>query len=141
VTMTPSAATEAQRVHGWSFGSEDQALLFDGVTQGELGGPPSPMTIDALVHDFMPKDTALRPFYVPTLFQSLKDASAAPPGAMPLAEAIRRIDGPTLRAANALGRAVAAERAASPTRTMLVIDLPGPESVAFAAGVSRAFEP
>jgi hypothetical protein len=81
-----------------------------------------------------PAQRRLWPFYVPTLFQSLSQG---------LGDALTPIASRAMLEAFARGQAIGSLFAAAgrPTDTAVVLDLPGAESVAAAAGLSDAFDP
>jgi len=131
-------ARELQEQQGWNVGSTDASLSL-----------PSPMdvdsrnnadwaafaTSDALVQALRADDEAWRPYESPVLFQSLSQSS--------LREQIRPILTDEMRTAWARGRAIGRLVAMTdaPESTLVVLDLPGAESVAAAAGMSRDVAP
>jgi hypothetical protein len=147
-------ALEMQKEYGWSFGATGEPLVFDGVTT-------KPFESNALVRlpiDLAPTSSSLLPFFQATLFQS--PAAAAPsltklePSEIAGFQALSRVMKPiftrAMEAAYARGKSVASlfaslaeQDAQTPASAgaALVVDLPGPEAVAFAAGAVAAFDP
>src|SRR6185369_2349744 len=84
-------------------------------------------------------DPRLAPYFVPTLFQSL---IGSPSGAR-LRQQLYPVWSEPMRAANARGEALLDLAAApgAPHDVALVLDLPGPQSVALAAALAPAFAP
>lgn len=153
VDLTRQTSLDAQRAYGWNFGARTDPLVFDGVSQK----PFDPAALPNLTDDLRPSQTELVPYYLPTLFQSPyavpKQMSALAPeeatGFKPLFQVMKPIHTPAMDAAYARGRSLASVFAAlldagglpSDARTALVVDLPGPEAVAFAAGAASVFDP
>ncbi|RYE86394.1 MAG: hypothetical protein EOO75_15775, partial [Myxococcales bacterium] len=135
-------ALTMQRDYGWSFGAEDEKLTFDGVTYI----PFDQTKLGSLVSDVTPVQGPLRPFFDPTLLQSL---SATPrltvPGAtttpVPLSQALTPYRTAATAIAYRQGLALASLFAAGPSDVLVIVDLDGPAAVAFAAGAAGAFEP
>jgi hypothetical protein len=144
---------DMQKEYGWNFGFVGEPLVFDGATSR----PFDPSALPSLARDLRPSRADLVPYFQPTLFQSpyampKSLATAAPEEAAlfrPLAEALKPISTPAMDAAYAKGKSFAslfaslADSGKSPadTKAALVVDLPGPEAVAFAAGAARVFDP
>lgn len=126
----------AQRSFGWNVGSETEALALP--AEAAVGGFDRKV-LDTLVSDLAPPGP-LRPYYVPTLFQSVTAVPSAPtalPAAgQPLREALRPLKTASMAEAEGQGRALASLLALAPPGRAVVVDLPGPESVAFAAGLA-----
>lgn len=159
--LDPSEATESrkgslevQRDFGWNFGAYDEALVFDGASLQ----PFDPVAAGKLIESMRPARVDLRPFYQPTLF----DAPYATPREMakidpeqvakwkPLAQSgIGPVSTPAMHLAFEKGRALAGLFAAlkanggsaRDTNAGLLVDLPGPEAIAFAAGAASVFDP
>jgi hypothetical protein len=91
----------------------------------------------SLAATLRPARTELQPFYVPTLFQAL-----TAPSADSLRASIRPMHNAAMERAEARGAAVRELLTVleKPTSLMLVVDLPGPESLAFAAGLAPQAE-
>lgn len=135
-------ALSMQRDYGWSFGAEDEKLTFDGVTyaafdQSQLGN---------LVSDMTPAQGTLRPFFDPTLLQSLSatprlTVTGSTTPVTPLAQALTPYRTPATALAYRQGASLGSLFAAGPSDVLVIADLDGPAAVAFAAGAAGAFEP
>lgn len=146
---------DMQKEYGWSFGAVGETLVFDGVTTK----PFEPGALSRLATDLAPASKALLPFFQATLFQS---PDAVPPslgkldpsevtGFQPLSAAMRPIFTPAMDAAYARGKSLASLFASlaeltppgqpASAKAGVIVDLPGPEAVAFAAGAISAFDP
>ena len=145
---------DMQKEYGWSFGAVDEPLVFDGVTTK----PFQPAALHSLATDLAPSTRTLTPFFQATLFQS---PDAIPPslgkldpteiaGFKPLSVSMQPIFTRRMEAAYARGKSLASLFASvseqpgqtpATTKAALIVDLPGPEAVAFAAGASSVFEP
>lgn len=153
VSDARKTSLEMQKEYGWAFGAVDDPLVFDGVTTK----PFEPGALRLLPTDLAPVSRNLVPFFQATLFQS---PDAVPPalgkldpseitGFKPLSLAMQPIFTRKMEAAYARGKSLASlfasvsETGQTPasTKTALIVDLPGPEAVAFAAGASAVFEP
>jgi hypothetical protein len=153
VTDGRKTSLDMQKEYGWAFGAVDEPLVFDGVSTK----PFQPGALQTLSTDLAPVSKNLAPFFQATLFQS---PDAAPPslgkldpsevaGFKPLSLAMQPIFTRKMEAAYARGKSLASlfasvsETGQNPagTKTSLVVDLPGPEAVAFAAGAASVFEP
>jgi hypothetical protein len=144
---------EMQQKYGWDFGARGQALVFDGVTVS----PFDRKKLAGLGAVMMPLDAAHRSFHRQTLTESLAAQPAAnlpadpdtpaisPQAFVPLSEIIVPAESGSMRTAYAAGEALARLAANRETvdgnRVGLLIDLQGPETVAFAAGAADVFEP
>jgi hypothetical protein len=144
---TRKTSLEMQKEYGWAFGSVGETLVFDGVTTR----PFEAGALSRLAGDLAPASKSLLPFFQATLFQS---PDAVPPslgkldpsevtGFQPLSSAMKPIFTPAMDAAYARGKSIASLFTGSPgaARTALIVDLPGPEAVAFAAGAISALDP
>lgn len=144
---------DMQKEYGWAFGAVTEPLVFDGVTTK----PFRVGALQTLRTDLAPSSAALKPFFQSTLFDS---PDAVPPslgkldpaetvGFKPLLLSMQPIFTAAMDAAYARGRSLASlfasltEAGGNPStaKTALVVDLPGPEAVAFAAGAAAAFDP
>jgi hypothetical protein len=136
------SALDMQKEYGWSFGANAEPLTFD----GESKRPFDRSALATLADDLRPARQDHLPWYVPTLFQSLtavprsapKEDAAAP---VPLTTALVPIFTPAMDVAYRRGKALAALFKGVTANAMVVVDLPGPEAVAFAAGAASAFDP
>jgi hypothetical protein len=132
-TVVEKDALELQKEQGWNFGSSDQALDFPGAVSmdstGSLGWSVF-LEPTALLRAYQPRNTRLQPFVVPTLVQSLSQNS--------LRGQIRPIVLPAMRDAYArgLGMRDILSKSQNASSVLLICDLPGPESVAFAAALA-----
>ncbi|HSO32390.1 MAG TPA: hypothetical protein VLT33_07740 [Labilithrix sp.] len=144
---------DMQRQYGWSFGAVGEALVFDGVTTR----PFQPGALRSLSTDLSPVQLKLNRYFQPALFDApdavpallskLEPEEAA--GFRPLAESVQPIYTPAMEAAYARGKSLASlfaslrEENLTPAaaKAALIVDLPGPESVAFAAGAASVFDP
>ncbi len=143
----PRGSLDMQKEYGWNFGATGETLVFDG--QSTLSFDRSALA--RLATDLAPASARLTPYFVPTLFQSPtalpkskptgEDSSATP--FAPLSEALVPISTPAMTMAFERGKALAAlfEKDARAKDVAVVVDLPGPEAVAFAAGASSVLEP
>ena len=135
-------ALEMQKQYGWSFGAANEHLTFDGASykpfdRGALARMPS---------DMRPSSRALAAYYVPTLFQSPSALPrSAPPGdttaVTPLKNALRPIYTQAMARAYRSGRALASLWKTETPTAAVIVDLPGPEAVAFAAGAAGTLDP
>lgn len=132
---------ETQRAQGWNFGAADEALSF----KDQVSVRHDEASLHRLATELSPRQDRLKPFYQATLFQAL--AGTVPgtlPSAVELRSALKPIFTPAMDTAFRQGQALESLFPAGEavTRTTVVmVDLPGPEAVAFAAGLARRFEP
>lgn len=132
---------ELQQNFGWSFGAEETALVFDGAS----ATPYDPTTLATLAGAVEPKNR-FRTEHRRTLFDAA-DASpkltrpANAPVFQPLRQAMKPHFGPSMDAAYQRGLALASLFETPGDDILVVIDLPGPDAVAFAAGFAQAAEP
>lgn len=144
---------EMQKEYGWSFGAVEDALVFDGVTTK----PFEATALHVLATDLAPASKSFGRFFLATLFQS---PDAVPPslgkldpseiaGFKPLFQVMQPIFTLGMQAAYARGKSLASlfvslteiKQTPASAKTALIVDLPGPEAVAFAAGAIGAFDP
>jgi hypothetical protein len=127
---------EAQKEFGWNVGADSTDLTFDGST----GEPFTPAQLDAMPSALGPASVALLPFYVPTLFQSLQPQTAgigdAGTAIKPLRDVIKPIMTADMKRSFQQGRALSSLFEGAPSGRAVMVDLPGPLAVAFAAGLS-----
>jgi hypothetical protein len=140
-TVDAKPSLDMQRQFGWDFGATDQPL-FD----GSAGQPFSAPLLTSLPDDLRPSEARHRPYYVPTLFQapSAIPKSFAGDGSEPgqnLRDILRPLMTPAMRTAFGTGRSVGSLFADLNRDTLIIVDLPGPEAIAFAAGASKHFDP
>jgi hypothetical protein len=135
-------ALEMQKQFGWSFGAVTESVTFD----GESTLPFDRAALATLADDLRPSRAELLPYYVPTLFQSPTALPVAVPAeetgtVVPLKDALRPIYSSSMDAAYRRGKALASLFSGVPAGVCVVVDLPGPEAVAFAAGAASVFDP
>ncbi|KYG04761.1 hypothetical protein BE21_44940 [Sorangium cellulosum] len=141
-------ALDMQRTFGWSFGAAQESVTFD----GESKKPFDQAAIARMATELRPADEAMRAYYVPALFESPSAvptlvAQGDPAPITPLGSVLRPIFTPAMERAYRSGKALAslllAARTAGGLRRdiAVIVDLDGPESVAFAAGAAEAFDP
>ena len=135
-------ALDMQKQFGWSFGATTESLTFDGQSKQ----PFDRSALARLPDDLRPTRPDHVPWYVPTLFQSPSAIptarareEAVPP--VPLKDALMPIFTPAMDAAYRRGKAVASLFQDAGAAAMIVVDLPGPEAVAFAAGAASVLDP
>ncbi len=145
-TSQTRAALAMQREYGWNFGAAGEPLVWD----GDTSTPFSRAALANLGEDMAPSSAAYRPFYVPTLLESVaaqrKTVPPADPGTfVPVQDVLMPIFTGAMGVAFRNGRALASlfDRSKFPDapQMALVIDLAGPESIAFAAGAASLFDP
>ena len=140
-TPTPKPMLEVQQDYGWNFGARAEALTFDGITTGAY----DKSALDTLVADVTPASARYLPYWSPTLFQSpgampTKTAEADAPDAFkPLKEVVQPVHNAMMDFAFARGRALAVALARV-SDAAVIVDLPGTEAVAFAAGMAGLFD-
>ncbi len=137
-----SDALEAQKSYGWNVGADDVPLDYQA---GALGEACDPNVLTTLATRLRPTDPAFVPHYRATLFQALAatpTASGLVDTGKALRDQMRYVSNTETQLAFDRGRAMAAlfEGAAAKGKA-LVVDLPGPLAVAFAAGLSEKLEP
>ncbi|WNG56223.1 hypothetical protein F0U59_16720 [Archangium gephyra] len=128
-------ALQMQRERGWNFGATEDTLTFS----NQAMVPLTAQALNALATELTPKQDALKPFSQATLFQSVTSSSAGT-----LALALRPIFTPEMDTAFKQGQALAslfAEQPEAALATAVLVDLPGPEAIAFATALAGRFEP
>jgi hypothetical protein len=122
-----------QRAKGAAVGADNAAFAWpDAVANDHAGNALDRAALPRLHEALRPHDPALLPAYVPTLFQVFaNDANRE------LVQRFTFVHSARMRAAFGQAQAIRElfEHAESAGRWALVIDLPGAESVAFAAGL------
>jgi hypothetical protein len=147
------AALDMQKKYGWNFGAVGEPLVFDGVSVKAF----EPSALSNLAGDMRPERSDLRPYYQRTLFDSLDamptaltELSADDAAAFrKLKDVLKPISTPAMAAAYVRGKSLAslmvgldaAKKKVTDAKLAVVVDLAGPEAVAFAAGAARAFDP
>ncbi len=122
---------ELQRKSGWNVGSTDKALAFDGsVATDSREQRWSAYDPNYLISIYQPHSSAWQPFFVPTLLQSLSQSS--------LQAQMRPIRTPQMTEtyARAEGLRELISQAQNANQTLIVADLPGPQSVALGAAMA-----
>jgi uncharacterized membrane protein YgcG len=136
--LVESEALDLQKADGWNVGSDGRPLLLASKTTTDSQGgsdwkaQAAPST---LLGAWKPTDARWQPYVVPTLVQSLGQSSlsstVAPVHTPAMDEAYRR----------GLGMREIVLKAKNPETMTIVTDLPGPESVAFAAALADVADP
>jgi hypothetical protein len=135
---------EMQEQYGWSFGATTEHLVYDPGTP-TVGTFPVD-SLRRLPDDLRPKSAALAPFFVPTLFQS---SLALPKTNLPdeplltrtVSDELTPLESADAKDSENRGRSFAAMLQPAPRNLLVIVDLPGPEAVAFAAGAAATFAP
>jgi len=141
-STVPKSSLEMQQQFGWNFGAATETVTFDGTTVQ----PFQPELVARLATDLAPVRVDLHPYFVPTLLQSLVSTPAAmlpedPNPFLPLRDTVRPIRTPAMDLAYLRGGSLASLFARGVPGVAVVVDLPGPESIAFAAGAAGLFDP
>jgi hypothetical protein len=145
-TSQSRTALAMQREYGWNFGAAGEALVWDGVSTA----PFSRAALASLTVDLSPSDSAHRPFFVSTLLDSVtaqrKTVPQGDPSTfVPVQDVLQPIFTEAMGVAFRSGRALASlfdpARFPGAPKMAIVVDLPGPESIAFAAGAASLFDP
>jgi hypothetical protein len=131
---------EEQQQDGWNVGGEDQPLIFPYPQGADISGGAGWRDAEpALAARLEPGGVRWLPYYNRTLFQSLE----APRNA-DLRAVMRPIFTPEMAIASRRGDALLSllmENGACRADVALVLDLPGPESIAVAAALAPCFDP
>ena len=133
------AALQLQTEAGWNVGHADVVLpLVDAVEVDVVGGPRWRTEMVQLVSRLRPWRSDLLPWNVPTLFQALVG-----PAGESLRAQMKPVHGPKLDEDYARGLALRGLFGACgwPRDTAIIIDAPGPRSVAVAAALADRFDP
>jgi hypothetical protein len=135
-----SDTLDLQRKEGWNVGSQDKTLTFQDKQVADSTGSTAWKDYtkpDALLKAWQPSSNNAKwqPYYVPTLIQALSQDS--------LRNIITPICTPAMREAysRGLGMREVLKTCENPAATMIISDIPGPESVAFAAAIADLAEP
>src|SRR5262245_57499512 len=123
---------DLQKKEGWNVGSTDKLLSFGSPSLTDsrgttiLGG----YNQDYLMPVYQPRDSRWQPFFVPTLIQSLSQDS--------LKGQTRVVFTPQMREAYGRGEALRSliSQSPNPDQTLIISELPGPESVALGAAMA-----
>jgi hypothetical protein len=135
------SSLEMQRQFGWDFGATEPFPSNEA-----LGQPFDAALLASLADALRPSEERHRPYYVPTLFQAPSAMPRSFPGdgtqpVQNLRDVLRPTMTPAMRTAFGTGRSVGSLFAELNRDTLVIVDLPGPESVAFAAGAAKDFDP
>ncbi|HEY1101263.1 MAG TPA: hypothetical protein VGF99_20160, partial [Myxococcota bacterium] len=139
-------ALKMQQTYGWSFGAADDvtSMTVPGSGGGMLGSEAAQLS-----SHLTPKNPALAPSYVPTLFDAVTARPTQPgdsdlrggSGSAALADVLRTMDTPAMQAAAADARWLKQLLGTQSLDVAVVVDLPGPASVAFAAELADRYDP
>lgn len=134
-------ALSVQQEYGWSFGAPAEPLTFNGESTAAF----DKTALTRLPTDLAPRNPAWKPFYAATLFQSPtalpRTTVQGDSPSVPLSDALKPIFTTEMDVAYRRGRALLSLFEGGAGATALVVDLPGPESVALAAGLATRFDP
>src|SRR5215813_666147 len=120
-----------QKKEGWNVGSTDKLLAFDGASLTDSQGKNlTSYDPNYLISVYQPRDPRWQPFFVPTLIQSLSQQS--------LNGQMRPVFNPQMREtyerAEALRNLIS--QTPNPGQTLIISELPGPQSVALGAAMA-----
>ncbi|HVZ39193.1 MAG TPA: hypothetical protein VHI13_07960 [Candidatus Kapabacteria bacterium] len=131
-------ALELQQKEGWNVGSTNHTLVLPNTASSDSKGSINWSTYldpQALLKAYQPHNSAWQPFVVTTLVQSLGQASLRsqmkPVYSRSMEEAYSR----------GLGMREILSKSKNAGSTMLVVDLPGPESIAYGAALADVADP
>jgi hypothetical protein len=127
---TVEKSLDLQKKHGWDFGATKTLKM--------QGDPVPKATFDTLAQQLLPTNPKHKPFARTVLFDSVRQATKA---TNKLADAIRPVHTPAMENAELAGRGLSSLFAGAPEGKAIMVDLPGPEAVAFAAGLANRFDP
>ncbi len=139
----PQKSLKLQQDLGWNFDVPTQTVAFDAAYTKDYARS----ALATLVDDLAPSRTSLLPFYASALFQSpealpkIKLPDGSNENIRPIAEALRPIRTPSMVEAEARGRAFGRVLARSKVTTAAIVDIDGPDAVAFAAGAAELLDP
>ncbi len=138
-----------QRQYGWSFG-----VAAEGDRMTIPGAVPNPIVkaeLKSMATTLAPTNPLHTPAYVPTLFQSLSEAPL--PSVTPtedvraagkqtqLVDIIVPLDSPEMGVGGGAAKTVRTLLKSRIAGVALIVDMPGPAAVAFAAELADAFDP
>lgn len=131
-------ALDLQKELGWNAGATETTLKLTGRESSD-----SRKTMDwsnflapaSLLKAWSPKNAAWQPYVVPTLVQALDQKT--------LRSAIAPVHTQAMEAAygRGLGMKEILKKTTNPEGTLIVVDVPGPEAVAYAAALSDVADP
>jgi hypothetical protein len=120
-----------QKKEGWNVGSTDKSLTFDGASLTDSRGKfQTGYDPNYLISVYQPRDSRWQPFFVPTLIQSLSQQSLI--GQMKPVYNGQMNE--TYKRAEALRDLIS--QTSDPSQTLIISDLPGPQSVALGAAMA-----
>ena len=130
-------AIDLQRREGWNAGETDRTVSFAALST-DVRGQTSWMERMPALAPLLEPDPHLRTLAVPTLFQALAD-----PANQSLRQVMRPVHVPEADGLFARGEALRglSEQPDAPKDLALILDLPGPQSVALAAALAPRFCP
>lgn len=131
-------ALDLQRAEGWDVGSTNHIEIPNAMSSDSAGSDNWAQTLASLGDDLAPSDQRLMPLHVPTLFDVLRDGRS-----QTLSRTLKPMHSWDMAHAQAAAEGLADvfDGPAECAITALVLDLPGPESVAAAVGLAREFTP
>ncbi|MBL8803299.1 MAG: hypothetical protein JNN27_14935 [Planctomycetes bacterium] len=135
----PLAAADAQRQYGLLYAADGASFVWTDTTPNDANGDPLVRdSLQLLAAELQPKVARWQPFYLPTLASSL-----LAPDATELRAKIPFVNSAAMQQAFLRGQALAEliAFAEAPAKWLIVVDLPGPLSVAFAAGLAKHATP
>ncbi len=125
---------DLQRRHGWNLGAEEKRLFFRRTSSVDATGSSDWKRYtdpSRLMEAWRPRSRGWEPYMVPTLMQALESGS--------LRQQIRPILSPAMERAFKRGAVLRKDLLSQVTKgpeTFFITDLPGPEAVAFGAGLA-----
>ena len=125
---------DLQKRHGWNLGAQDKRLFFRSTSSKDATGSSDWKRYtdpSRLISAWRPHSRSWEPYMAPTLMQSLESSS--------LREQIRPIFTPGMEGAFKRGEVLRKDLLSQVEKgpeTLFIADLPGPEAVAFGAGLS-----
>lgn len=131
--VVEQASLDLQQANGLMFAADGRSFAWTNAVPTDVTGAPLDRSrLPTLGNDLRPRVVRWQAFHAPTLASSLQASDAEP-----LLRTIPCQDSPAMRVAHGRGRALREllDQADAPERLLVVVDLPGPESVAFAAGL------
>jgi hypothetical protein len=135
-----AAALDDQRNLGWDVGAENQPLALEGAQPVDVsGGAEWRQLMPNLATNLSPTSARWWPYYAPALFQSLETPRSAG-----LRFAMRPVFTPEMALAQRRGEALLSlllDANGCRSDVAVVLDLPGPESIAVAAALAPCFDP
>jgi hypothetical protein len=151
MSTTSRASLEAQREYGWNIGAGTSDFTTSATpavveeAPNLAGGQPfDRAALARMVDELAPSSLSLAPFYVATLFQSLMATPNTPSNLepfKPLHEVLVPLFTADMEKAFSRGRALGSLFEGAPAGRAVIVDLPGPLAVAFAAGLADRLDP